>query len=132
MQAAVLRAKLEHLDAWNGRRREIAARYRELLSTSGVRIPEEAAGFKSCYHLFTIQSARRELIRTALMTAGIGNGIHYPLPLHLQPACAALGYQPGDFPVSERIGETTLSLPMHPHLTGAEVQTVAAAVRGAL
>ena len=132
LQAAVVRAKLEHLDAWNRRRREIAARYRELLSSSGVRIPEEPAGFKSCYHLFTIQSSKREAIRAALTDAGIGNGIHYPLPLHLQPACAALGYRPGDFPVSERIAETTLSLPMHPHLTDAEVETVAATVRGAL
>ncbi|HEY2105303.1 MAG TPA: DegT/DnrJ/EryC1/StrS family aminotransferase [Candidatus Binataceae bacterium] len=132
LQAAVLRAKLDHLDAWNRRRREIAARYRELLSTTGVRIPEERAGFRSCYHLFTIQSTRREAIRAALTNAGIGNGIHYPLPLHLQPACAALGYRPGDFPVSERIAETTLSLPMHPHLTDAEIETVAAVVRGAL
>ena len=132
MQAAVLRAKLEHLDAWNRRRREIATRYRELLSTSGVGMLDEPAGFKSCYHLFTIQSRKRETIRAALAGAGIGNGIHYPLPLHLQPACAALGYRPGDFPVSERIAETTLSLPMHPHLTDAEVETVAAAVRGAL
>ena len=68
----------------------------------------------------------------ALTDAGIGNGIHYPLPLHLQPACAALGYRPGDFPASERVAETTLSLPMHPHLTDAEIETVAAAVRGAL
>jgi dTDP-4-amino-4,6-dideoxygalactose transaminase len=132
LQAAVLRAKLEHLDAWTRRRREIASRYRELLSSTGVRIPEEPAGSRSCYHLFTIQSARREAIRAVLTDAGIGNGIHYPLPLHLQPACAALGYRPGDFPASERVAETTLSLPMHPHLTDAEIETVAAAVRGAL
>jgi dTDP-4-amino-4,6-dideoxygalactose transaminase len=132
LQAGVLRAKLDHLDAWNGARRRIAARYRELLGSSGVQIPAEAAGFKSCYHLFTLHSPRRETIRAALTAAGIGNGIHYPLPLHLQPACAALGYAPGDFPVSERIAETTLSLPMHPHLTDAEVEAVAAAVRGAL
>ncbi len=132
IQAAVLRAKLEHLDAWNQRRRAIAARYRELLNGSGVLMPEEPPGLESCYHLFTIRSARREAIRAALNAAGIGNGIHYPLPLHLQPACVALGYQPGDFPVSERIAETTVSLPMHPHLTDDEVATVAATVRGAL
>jgi dTDP-4-amino-4,6-dideoxygalactose transaminase len=132
LQAAVLRAKLEHLEAWNQRRREIAAAYRELLSGSGLEIPAEPAGLASCYHLFTIQSARREAIRAALAEADIGNGIHYPLPLHLQPACAGLGYRGGDFPVSERIAQTTLSLPMHPHLTDDEVRTVAATVRRAL
>jgi dTDP-4-amino-4,6-dideoxygalactose transaminase len=132
LQAGVLRAKLEHLDAWNRRRRQIAACYRELLGASGVEIPPEQPGFMSCYHLFTLHSRKRETIRAALTASGIGNGIHYPLPLHLQPACAALGYAPGDFPVSERIAETTLSLPMHPHLTDAEVEAVAAAVRCAL
>jgi len=132
MQAAVLRAKLEHLDAWNQRRRAIAAYYRELLSKSGAQIPAEPEGFVSSCHLFTIRSARREAIRAALNAADIGNGIHYPLPLHLQPACAGLGYHPGDFPVSEHIAATTLSLPMHPHLTDAEVEAVAAAVCGAL
>jgi len=132
MQAAVLRAKLERLDPWNRRRREVAARYRELLSSTGLRIAIEPEGARSCYHLFTIQSERREAIRAVLTAAGIGNGIHYPLPLHLQPAAAALGYKAGDFPVSERIADTTLSLPMHPHLTEAEVKAVAAAVRSAL
>ncbi len=132
LQAAVLRAKLEHLEDWNRRRRAIAARYRELLNGCGALLPEEPAGLESCYHLFTIRSARRDAIRAALNAAAIGNGIHYPLPLHLQPACAALGYRPGDFPASERIAETTLSLPMHPHLTDDEVATVAAVVRGAL
>jgi dTDP-4-amino-4,6-dideoxygalactose transaminase len=132
LQAGVLRAKLEHLDAWNRRRREIAAGYRELLGSSGVQLPVEPPGFMSCYHLFTIHSPRREAIRAALTAAAIGNGIHYPLPLHLQPACASLGHRPGDFPVSEWIAQATLSLPMHPHLTGAEVEAVAAAVRSAL
>jgi dTDP-4-amino-4,6-dideoxygalactose transaminase len=132
LQAAVLSAKLEHLEAWNRRRREIAARYRELLAPSPVQIPAQPPGFVSCYHLFTIQSSRRDAIRAALDAAGIGCGIHYPLPLHLQPACAGLGYRAGDFPISEHIARTTLSLPMHPHLTDAEVDTVAAVVCGAL
>ena len=132
LQAAVLRAKLEHLDAWNQRRRAVAAHYRELLATSGAKIAAEPDRFRSCYHLFTIQSPRREAIRAALDAAGIGNGVHYPLPLHLQPACAGLGYKAGDFPASERIAQTTLSLPMHPHLTAREIETVAAAVAGAL
>jgi dTDP-4-amino-4,6-dideoxygalactose transaminase len=132
LQAAVLRAKLEHLEGWNRRRRELAARYRERLADAALRLPGEPAGFASCYHLFTIQTPQREALRAALSAAGIGCGIHYPLPLHLLPACAALGYRAGDFPVSERIAGTTLSLPMHPHLTDADVDCVAAAVRRAL
>ncbi len=132
LQAGVLRAKLEHLDAWNRRRRDIAAHYGELLASSGLELPVEPAGFISCYHLFTIQSSRREALRAALAAADIGNGIHYPLPLHLQPACAGLGYRVGDFPVTEQIAQTTLSLPMHPHLTANEVETVAAVVNSAL
>jgi dTDP-4-amino-4,6-dideoxygalactose transaminase len=132
LQAAVLRAKLEHLDAWNRRRRDLATRYAELLANSGVQLPVEPAGFVSCYHLFTLRTARREVLRTALAAADIGHGVHYPLPLHLQPACAGLGYQAGDFPVSEEIARTTLSLPMHPHLSDGEVETVAAVVNAAL
>ena len=132
LQAAVLRAKLAHLEEWNARRREIAARYRQLLGASGLLMPAEPEGLRSCYHLFTIRSRKREDIRAALVGAGIGYNIHYPLALHLQPAAARLGYHPGEFPVSEQIAETTLSLPMYPHLSGADVETVAAAVRAAL
>jgi dTDP-4-amino-4,6-dideoxygalactose transaminase len=128
LQAAVLLAKLECLERWNARRREIARRYCELLSGCGVQTPIEPEGTESCYHLFVIRSPRRDLIRAALMEAEIGCGIHYPIPLHLQPACGELGYRSGDFPISERLADTILSLPMHPHLTDHEVSTVAKTV----
>jgi dTDP-4-amino-4,6-dideoxygalactose transaminase len=132
LQAAVLLAKLERLEQWNARRREVASRYCELLSGSGVQTPIEPEGTESCYHLFVIRSPRRDLIRAALTGAEIGCGIHYPIPLHLQPACSELGYRSGDFPHSERLAETILSLPMHPHLTDHEVRTVADTILMAL
>jgi dTDP-4-amino-4,6-dideoxygalactose transaminase len=132
IQAAVLRAKLEKLGEWNERRRVIAAAYRELLATVDVRPILEPEGIESCYHLFVIRTARRDAVRNALIQNDVECGIHYPVPLHLQPALAYLGYRPGDFPASEALADTTLSLPMHPHLNGQEilrtVETVAAAL----
>jgi dTDP-4-amino-4,6-dideoxygalactose transaminase len=129
LQAAVLRAKLERLEGWNRRRRRIAALYREMLAQCDLILPPELEGSESCYHLFVIRSQRREAIRKHLVDSEIECGIHYPLPLHLQPACRFLGYQAGDFPISEEIARTALSLPMHPHLTDSEVEQVAETIR---
>jgi len=85
-----------------------------------------------CYHLFVIRSEKRDRIFEVLSKAGIGCGIHYPVPLHLQPACSMLGYRSADFPISERIADSVISLPMHPHLTDEQVATVAGTVRAAL
>jgi dTDP-4-amino-4,6-dideoxygalactose transaminase len=132
LQAAVLRAKLERLDDWNARRRQVAALYSELLPRKGLQLPREPEGLESCYHLFVIRSAQRDAIRSALQQQQIECAIHYPLPLHLQPACRELGYRRGDFPVCERMADTVLSLPMHPHLTDAQARRVASAVRSAI
>ena len=129
VQAAVLRAKLEKLDEWNGRRRNLAKAYCERLAGCGVKLPVEPEGYESVYHLFVIRTEKRDAIRQALLENNIGCGIHYPLPLHLQPACRYLGYKSGDFPAAERIGDTVLSLPMHPALTMAEVDRVCEVVR---
>ncbi|HEV2171904.1 MAG TPA: DegT/DnrJ/EryC1/StrS family aminotransferase, partial [Candidatus Binatus sp.] len=109
IQAAVLRAKLERLAEWNERRRVIASAYRELLAPLDARPILEPDGFESCYHLFVIRSARRDALRNALLQNQIECGIHYPVPLHLQPALAYLGYRSGDFPASEALADTTLS-----------------------
>lgn len=132
LQAVVLRAKLKRLGHWNVRRREHAAAYRELLAPCGVQLQYEAPDAASCWHLFAMRSARRDAIRNALLMSKIECGIHYPVPLHLQPACGKLGYHSGDFPVSERIADTVLSLPLHPHLTNLEIVRVAEVVREAL
>jgi dTDP-4-amino-4,6-dideoxygalactose transaminase len=129
IQAAVLRCKLEKLDKWNEKRRKIAQAYCERLAGCGVKLPVEPAGYESVYHLFVIRTEKRDAIRQALLEANIGCGIHYPLPLHLQPACRFLGYKSGDFPASERLADTALSLPMHPALTMSEVDRVAEVVR---
>ena len=132
IQAAVLRAKLEKLGEWNERRRVIASAYRELLAPLDAHPILEPDGLESCFHLFVVRSTRRDSLRNALLQNEIECGIHYPVPLHLQPALSHLGYRPGEFPASEALADTTLSLPMHPHLDGQEilrtVETLAAAL----
>jgi len=132
IQAAVLRAKLEKLAEWNERRRVVASAYRELLAPLDVRPILEPQGTESCFHLFVIRSARRDAIRNALLQNEIECGIHYPVPLHLQPALAYLGYRSGDFPASEALADTTLSLPMHPHLNGQEILRTVETINRAL
>jgi len=132
LQAAVLRPKLERLGEWNAQRRRLAALYRETLPEHGLTLLSEPEGTESCYHLFVIRSARRDAIRTALLQNQIECGIHYPLPLHLQPACRELGYAEGDFPHAEAMADSVLSLPMHPFLTEREVKTVSRTVKRAL
>lgn len=132
MQAVVLRAKLARLPDWNARRRQIAAEYRELLRNSSVRPIIEPEGAQSCYHLFVVRSEERDLIRQEMLSKEIECGIHYPVPIHLQPACASLGYKPGAFPVSERFADTIVSLPMHPHLKSSDLPHVVRAVNEAV
>ncbi len=127
IQAAALRVKLRHLDAWNAARRERAAWYRELLAGLPLELPADAPGH--VYHLFVVACATRDDLRQHLLAAGVGCDVHYPLPTHLQPAYAHLGYRPGDLPITERLAATMLSLPLYPELTRAEVDYVAGAVR---
>jgi dTDP-4-amino-4,6-dideoxygalactose transaminase len=132
LQAAVLSVKLKKLDAWNARRREIAGAYRQLLTDCELHTPKHPDGVESSYHLFVIRSPRRDAIRQALLENQIECGIHYPVPLHLQPALRSLGYNAGDFPVSENWSDSILSLPMHPHMQDAEVAQVVKTIRGCL
>ncbi len=132
IQAVVLRAKLKRLGEWNERRRKVARLYRKLLDSTSLTLPAEPDGMVSANHLFVVRTPARDLIREALIGNEIQCGIHYPVPLHLQPACRELGHSPGDFPVSETMADTVLSLPMHPHLTDTEVGRVAQVVRDAL
>jgi dTDP-4-amino-4,6-dideoxygalactose transaminase/acetyltransferase-like isoleucine patch superfamily enzyme len=118
IQCGILHAKLPHLPSWNDRRRERAAEYSRLLSADpSITIPFEPSWSRSVYHLYVIRTNDREGLMNYLKDAGIGTGIHYPIPLHLQKAYVSLNYSPGDFPVAERISTEIVSLPMFPQLT---------------
>lgn len=128
LQAAVLRVKLRYLDTWNGLRRQLARRYDRLLAGTAVRTPAVRADVEHVYHLYVIQTEVRNLLRDHLEGSGIAAGIHYPTPIHLQPAYADLGYRRGDFPVAEQSSARVLSLPIFPELADDEVQYVAEAL----
>ncbi len=130
IQAAVLGVKLTTLDADNQRRRELAAEYTQRLQGVGdLRLPPETPGQITVVHHYVLRTAHRDALLAHLGGRGIGAGIHYPVPLHLQPAYAHLGYREGDFPVAEEYARTCLSLPIYPELTGEQLEIVVSAVR---
>ncbi|HEU4735109.1 MAG TPA: DegT/DnrJ/EryC1/StrS family aminotransferase [Kofleriaceae bacterium] len=135
IQCACLSISLLELDAGNAARARLAARYREQLAgVAGVRLVAEAAGSSPVHHLMVVrvEAARRDAVRDALAAAGIATAVHYPRPIHLQPAYAHLGQGPGSCPVAERAANEMISLPMYPDLTLAQVDRVTSALRGAL
>jgi len=130
IQAAILRIKLRKLPEWNARRLAIARHYDDRLKESGVVTPEIPAGGRHVFHCYVVRvpGAKRDALRQYLAERGIGTGVHYPVPIHLQEASAFLGYRQGDFPVTERLAGEVVSLPMYAELSDAQVDTVAAAV----
>jgi dTDP-4-amino-4,6-dideoxygalactose transaminase len=128
LQAAILRVKLPHLDNWNGARRRHAVRYNEFLAGTGVGLPLEADFAESVYHLYVIRTENRDEIAAHLKGQGIATGIHYPVPIHLQPAYSELGYGEGSFPVTEGLAGQLLSLPMYAELTSEQIERVAEAL----
>ena len=132
MQAAVLRVKLPHLDGWNARRQYLADAYREHLEGLPIRIAPAGAQGRHVYHLFVIETEHRDRLRDALQAGGIETGIHYPTPLHLQPALNELGYRRGAFPTAERLAAHSLSLPIYPEMSLAQVELVAGGIRAGL
>jgi len=131
IQAGFLSVKLRHLGEWNEKRRQLAHRYHELFADmkDSMVIPIEAEWTKGVYHLYVVRVQDREHLQAHLSEAGIGSGIHYPIPLHLQKAYNHLGYNRGDFPVTERVAAEIVSLPMFPQLQPAQQQSVASAVK---
>jgi dTDP-4-amino-4,6-dideoxygalactose transaminase len=131
LQAAALRVKLPHLDAWVARRRALATRYVERLD--GV-VPHfvGAVGSEAAPHLFVVRVGARERVRAALDDAGIGTGVHYPVPIHRMPAYAFLGLEEGRLPVTERLAREVVSLPFYPELSDADVDRVCDALRASL
>ncbi len=134
IQGAVLGVKLKHLDNWTEGRRRVAKKYNELLSDiEQIKLPKEMDYAKHVYHLFVIQvkgnnlenrSEKRNALQKFLGENEIASGLHYPIPLHLQPCFSDLGYNKGDFPVTEELAEQGLSLPMFPELTDEQIQYV--------
>jgi dTDP-4-amino-4,6-dideoxygalactose transaminase len=128
-QGAILRVKLRRLEDWTERRRETAAHYNQQLAGSGIRTPEEMAYARHVYHVYAIRTSERDALQHALHAQDIQTGIHYPIPVHLLPAYADLGYQTGDFPHAEKAALEVLSLPMYAELTEEQVEQVANALR---
>lgn len=132
LQAAFLRVKLKYLDQETERRREVAARYLTGLQGDDLVLPQVPAQIDPVWHLFVVRSTQRTTLQQALVERGIATMIHYPVAPHLQPAYAGLGLERGAFPLSERLHDQVLSLPMGPTLSNAEVEQVIAAVRAEL
>jgi dTDP-4-amino-4,6-dideoxygalactose transaminase len=131
IQAGWLSVKLRHLAEWNESRRSHAHRYHKLLAEAKEAIiaPVEAPWTKGVYHLYVVRVQEREALQAALAEAGIGSGIHYPIPLHLQRAYQHLNYKQGDFPVTERVAAEIVSLPMFPQMTSEQVDEVTKRVK---
>lgn len=128
MQAAILRVKLKYLEKWNAARRWNAKLYQKHLEGSGVVVPGEAGGTESVWHLYVIRTEQRDALKDHLVSKGISAGIHYPLPIHLQPAYQDLGYKRGDFPVTEAYADRILSLPMYAELSDRQIEFISQTV----
>lgn len=130
VQAAILRTKLPYVPEWNKRRRGIARRYCDQLKSLPLKIPVwDDNAMSHVFHQFSIQTERRDELQAFLTSKGIGTVVYYPIPLHLQPAFAYLGYTTGQFPISERTGKTIISLPMFPEMLDNEVDSVCEAIQ---
>jgi len=130
LQAAILGAKLPHITTWNNERRQVAAWYNDLLTPLGdiVQLPHELPNSEAVYHLYVIQLPERDALLTKLKDNGISGGIHYPVPLHEQPAYQYMGHKPEDFPITHAAANRIVSLPMFPEMTHAQCERVAAVV----
>jgi dTDP-4-amino-4,6-dideoxygalactose transaminase len=130
LEGAVLDIKLKYIDGWNARRRQIAARYFGEVNNPKIKMQKQPEGIASVFHLFVVTVEDRDGFRDYLQQRGIQSGLHYPVPCHLQPACAQYGYKAGDFPNSEYLAAHCVSLPMFPELREDELDTVIAALAG--
>lgn len=131
-QGAILRVKLRHLEKWTDARRAVVSQYNQLLADADVVTPPEMTWARHVYHVYTLRTEDRDTMQMTLQAEGIQTGIHYPVPVHLQPAYADLGYGRGSFPRAEKAAEQVLSLPLYPELLPQTVAEVAAAVKRAV
>jgi dTDP-4-amino-4,6-dideoxygalactose transaminase len=128
VQGAILRVKLRYLEKWTEARRANAELYSLALADSGLQLPKQAPGNRHVYHVYGVMTPQRRELMEALEAQGIQTGIHYPIPVHLQPAYSDLNYQAGDFPVAERLASEELSLPMFPELAESQIEAVSKAI----
>jgi dTDP-4-amino-4,6-dideoxygalactose transaminase len=131
-QGAVLGVKLKYLDRWTEGRRKVVEKYNQLLAGGDIQTPTEMPYAHHVYHVYTLRSKDRDGLQAALNNEGIQTGIHYPVPVHLQPAYGDLGYGPGAFPRAEAAAKEVLSLPLYPELPPEAVKHVAEAVKKAV
>lgn len=129
LQSAILGAKLPYLEEWTAARRRLAARYHQLLSDLELMLPYVDPQAEPAWHLYVIRAPLRDELLDYLKKQGIGAGVHYPIPLHLQPAYADLGYAPGSLPVTEAVARSCLSLPLYPEMSDEQQDRVVAAIR---
>jgi dTDP-4-amino-4,6-dideoxygalactose transaminase len=130
LQGAVLGVKLKHLERWNAERNRVAKRYDDLMADLPVTRPSRSDDHEQVYHVYVIESDRRDELQAYLTDHGVPTIIHYPIPIHRQPAFECLGYREGDLPVAERLSRTVLSLPIYPEMTDEQVAFVSEQVRG--
>jgi len=128
IQGAVLGIKMKHIARWTARRRELAERYLTLLGDLPLGLPRVRGDSEPVWHLFVVLHPERDRLRAELEDRGIQTGLHYPVPVHLQPAYRGLGYEPGDFPVSERVARECFTLPLYPEMTEGQQDAVVAAL----
>ena len=132
IQSAILNVKMQYLAQWNQARQAHAQVYTEQLRGVVEKVPQAQRWGTHIYYVYVVEVQERDAFRQALEAQGIASGVHYPIPLHLQPACAEYGYRRGSLPVTERVAERIVSLPMYPELTTEQLARVIAAVRHAL
>ena len=131
IQGAVLSVKLRRLDSWNATRRRVAARYQAMLDDTPLTLPHEAEGRCHVWHLYVVRHEERDRLQHALAAAGIATGLHYPIPVHLQPAYTHLGHRVGEFPVAEQVAQQCLSLPIFPEISDEEHEHIVRILRQA-
>jgi len=124
IQAAILSVKLNYLDTWNKKRNLVAEYYLNNLTLGQIKLPQKMRNVRHVYHLFVVQAEKRDELRKFLKENGISTGIHYPVSLPHQKAYEYLGYRPGDFPISEKLAETILSLPIYPELNESQLDYI--------
>ncbi len=132
IQAAILSAKLPHLDDWNDGRRRLAARYGERFAGAPLVTPTHLPETNPVYHCYVVRAPRRDATLKSLQAAGVGAGVHYPIPLHLQPAYRYLEQEPGSFPISEQAAREVITLPLYAEMTEAQQDEVVTALRDIL